>query len=213
MKGEGNMKIWRICLVGCLTASLCSGCVSIGNQGWDVLTEEEKQEVSGAIADAKAEVQAAWQDAQGELREELEGTNWAELLLEEDTEGRPRRLLWSRANGETEEHEITDWAGFGKSLSLEDWKLSAETTEDLREEIVYTVQQKKSVGILDGREDEYRTLGSIIVFEDSDLVCVTASVLENTAGGITETLLGEKENGWFSAVYQVPKEDLDILRQ
>ncbi len=115
--------------------------------------------------------------------------------------------------GKTPENEIVDWVGFGESLSLEDWEPCEETTADFQEEIVYTVQEKKSVGMLDSKKDEYRTLGSIIVYEDADLVYVTTDTLEGTAGKIMETVLGEKENGWFGSVYKVPEGDLKILRQ
>lgn len=207
------MKIWSLVMVGCLAAALCSGCVAIGNTGWDVLSEEEKQEVKAALAEAKVEVESAWQDAQEEIRTELGETNWAEALLEDDAEGRPRKLLWHKAGEKVTENEITDWAAFGENLSVEDWKSCGESTEDLQEEIVYTVLQKKSVGILDSKKDEYRTLGSIIIYEDSDLVYVTADALEGTAGKVMEKMLGEQENGWFGSVYQVPAEDLRILRQ
>lgn len=207
------MKVWKLGIVGCLAAALCSGCVSTGNKGWDDLSEEEKQEVENALAEAKVEVEIAWQDAQHEIRAELEETNWAEILLEEDTDGRPRKLLWYRAGAETPENEIVDWVGFGESLSLEDWEPCEETTADFQEEIVYTVQEKKYVGMLDRKKDEYRTLGSIIVYEDADLVYVTTDTLEGTAGKIMETVLGEKENGWFGSVYKVPEGDLKILRQ
>lgn len=207
------MKVWKIGIVGCLVAALCSGCVLTGNKGWDDLSEEEKQAVENALAEAKVEVEAAWQDAQDEIRAELEETNWAEVLLEEDTEGRPRKLLWHRAGTEAAENEIADWVSFGESLSWKDWEPCEESTADLQEEIVYTVQQKKSVGVLDSKKDEYRTLGSIIVYEDADLVYVTADTLEGTAGKIMETMLGEKESGWFGSVYKVPEGDLEILRQ
>lgn len=207
------MKVWKLGIVGCLAAALCSGCVSTENKGWDDLSEEEKQEVENALAEAKVEVETAWQDAQDEIRAELEETNWAEILLEEDTDGRPRKLLWYRAGGETPENEIVDWVGFGESLSLEDWEPCEETTADFQKEIVYTVQEKKSAGMLDSKKDEYRTLGSIIVYEDADLVYVTTDTLEGTAGKIMETVLGEKENGWFGSVYKVPEGDLKILRQ
>lgn len=207
------MRVWKLGIVGCLAAALCSGCVSTGNKGWDDLSEEEKQEVETALAEAKVEVETAWQDAQDEIRAELEETNWAEVLLEEDTEGRPRKLLWHKAGEKTTENEIIDWVGFGESLSWKDWEPCEETTEGLQEEIIYTVQQKESVGILDSKKDAYRTLGSIIVYEDSDLVYVTEDTLEGTAGKIMETMLGEKENGWFGSVYKVPERDLMILRQ
>ena len=209
------MKIWKMGIVGCLAAAVCSGCVSIGNQSWGDLSEEDKQEVKNALAEAKVEVENAWQDAQEEIRTELEETNWAEVLLEEDEDGRPRRIYWYRAGEETAENEIDDLKGFRDSLSLEEWVPCEEPTEGLQAESIYTVEQKKSVGILDGEKDEYRILGSIIVYADTDVVYVTADALEGTAGKIMEKLLGEKETGWswFGAYYSVPKEDMETLRQ
>ena len=209
------MKAWKAGIAACLAAAICSGCVSTGNKGWDDLSGKEKQEVENALAAAKVEVEDTWQEIGDEVRAELEAVNWAEVLLEEDEDGRPRRLLRYKAGEEEKETEIRDWVSFGKSLSLTAWSPCEERTEDLQEAVVYTVQQKKSVGLLDSKKNEYRTLGSIIVYEDSNLVYVTMDTQDGRANEIMKTMLGEKKNegSWFGCVYRVPEEDLRLLRQ
>lgn len=235
------MKFWRIGVAGCLTAAICSGCVSIGNQGWNDLSESDKAEVKGALQEAKEEVEnawqevctelaaelagidwaevsaeleaakaeagAAWREAQAELAAELEEINWAEALLETDDAERPRRLLWQTADGIT--NEISDWDAFTGQLALADWE-PYEGTQEAKEEIVYTVQQKKSIGKLDSHREEYVTLGTITVYEDSDIVCAEGTFLKE----LMEPFGLEEDQGLqFKALYRVPKNDLKLLRQ
>lgn len=235
------MKFWRIGIAGCLTAALCSGCVSIGNQGWNDLSESDKAEVKGALQDAKEEVESVWQEvraelaaelagidwteisaeleaakaeagsawreAQAELAAELDEINWAEVLLEKDDEERSRRLLWEKADGIT--NEISDWEAFTGQLAIDEWE-PYEGMLESEEEIVYTVQQKKSIGLLDSHQEEYITLGTVTIYKDSDIVCAEGAFLEELMEPFG---LKEDQGLQFKALYQVPEEDLKLLRQ
>lgn len=197
------------------TAAMMSGCVSVGNQGMDALTEEEKaelrQEIDMAAQELRVELDLAMEELQAELREEMAEfqDELTDELLEEllNEEGkRPMRICWHKgmAEGEIENREQ-----FAESLRLEEWKASGESTEELEEKAAYTVELKKSIGLLDGWNKEYNTVVRIAAYGDSNLVSVELDVTDNTAGlrKLMEKLEDMELAEWqITLVYEVPED-------
>lgn len=219
------MKFAKTMILACLTAGMASGCVSIGNRGMDMLSEEEKaelqqemdeaaREIQTELSDAMAEAAAALDEANTEMYEELgEGAEWIGEMIR-GYEERPRKVFWEKAaaNGEIEDRDA-----FADSLALEDWAASDESTEGLKEDTTYTIQWKASIGLLDGRKEEYTDIGAFTVYQDSNLVTariyITDGIMGKAADILGASIMGKDFTGWLTIVYEVPEDVAEALRR
>lgn len=218
------MKLWSIIILSCLTAGMAAGCVSVGNQGADTLTGEEKaelkRELDGAMQEVHAELDAAvaeaasaLDEAKAEVQEELgESAEWVGDMIRGEGE-RSRRVIWRKGAAEA---EIEDREEFADSLALEEWKAADGSAEGLTEDVTYTVQWEKSIGLLDRWKKEYVDIGSLTLYQDSNLITARIHVLDGIFGRTPKLLgaeaMGEDFDEWFVVVYEVPEEVVESLR-
>lgn len=219
------MKMGSVILLSCLAAGISTGCVSIGNTGMDALSEEEKaelrqeldaaaQEIQAELDSAIAEAASALDEAKAEAQKELgENAEWIGEMIRGEQE-RPRRVIWKKGSAEA---EIADNEEFVETLSLEDWKASAESTEGLTEDATYTIQWKKSIGLLDGWKAEYVDIGSFTVYQDSNLVTARIHIMDSILGQVpglfAENTSGSDMDDWFVIVYEAPEGVTEALRR
>ncbi len=212
------MKFGKVIMLSCVAAGLATGCVSIGNSGMEDLSNlsrEERAELEQGMEEMRTELDevstefyGALDEARSEMQEELDGAGWIREMICEGVE-RPRKVFWQK--GDTVA-EIGDREEFAENLAVEDWKASTEDTEGLEVDSVYTIQWKKSIGLLDGRKNEYVDMGTLTVYRDSNLVAARICVMDEIFGKM-QGLLGEGGTGMdFTIVYEVPDKALEFLR-
>lgn len=207
------MKLGKIIILSCLAAGMATGCVSIGNKGLDALTEEEKAELRQELDGAFAEAASVLDEAKAEVQEELgENAEWIGKMIC-GKEERPRRVIWRKG---TAEAEIEDREGFAESLALEEWKATDGNAEGLTEDVTYTVQWEKTIGLLDRWKKEYADIGSLTLYQDSNLITARIHVMDGIFGKASKLFgteaIGEDLDGWFVVVYEVPEEVVENLR-